>query len=279
MRHVVITGAGGGLGYECAKYFGEQGDTVYLLCRNQAKAQRAADEISARYSQAQPIPLGAELGDLEQVRAAAAALRENTARLDILINNAGVMAVPFAQSAQGVEMQFAVNHLAHFVLTREILHLFPEQSTSRIVNVSSLAHHQARAQPVWNPGRDAYGPWQAYANSKLANLLFSLGLSRELQNNGRNLRVVTCHPGYTATNIASGLGALGTLGNRLLAQSPRAGIDPIIHAATADVASASYWGPVYFELRGPVAPARQSARAQSTALAARLWKESLQLSG
>jgi len=272
-RTVVVTGANSGIGLAAAKALGRAGARVVLAVRSEEKGFRAAEGVP-----------GAEvrrldLADLGSVRAFAAAW---DGPVDVLVNNAGIMAVPEERTADGFESQFGTNHLGHFALTGLLL----DRITDRVVTVSSTLHRKGRIDfedPNWQ--RRSYSPWGAYRQSKLANLLFTLELQRRLTLAGSPVRAAAAHPGYAATNLHSRTGsafqrAFMTVGNRLLAQSDEAGALPTLYAATMDVPLAAYAGPDGpGEGRGAPTLVGRSAAASDADAAARLWRLSEALTG
>ncbi|WP_345713060.1 oxidoreductase, partial [Kineococcus glutinatus] len=220
-----------------------------------------------------------DLADLASVREFASGW---SGPLDVLVANAGIMAVPQGRTADGFELQFGTNHLGHFALVNLLL----PQVTDRVVVVSSGAHRMGRIDlddPNWE--RRPYNAWRAYGQSKLANLLFVLELQRRLAAAGSRVRALAAHPGWAATNLQARSGnrvvdLVGNVGNRLLAQSADAGARPTLFAAVQDLPGASYVGPDGFqEGRGHPALVGRSAAASDPEVAARLWELSARLTG
>jgi NAD(P)-dependent dehydrogenase (short-subunit alcohol dehydrogenase family) len=273
-RRIVITGGNSGIGLAAARVLAGAGALVIIAVRDQAKGQRAASEIG---DDAEVRAL--DLADLNSVRAFAA---ETTEPIDVLINNAGVMAPPLSRTVQGFETQFGVNHLGHFALTNLLLPII----TDRVVSVSSGAHRRGHidlSDLNWERGR--YQRWPAYGQSKLANLLFILELQRRLTAAGSSVRALGAHPGYAATNLQSHSGSpimdrMMRLTNRIVAQSQEMGALPTLYAASEDLPGGSYVGPNgRLELRGNPTLVGRSAEASDTKLAAALWTASEELTG
>jgi NAD(P)-dependent dehydrogenase (short-subunit alcohol dehydrogenase family) len=273
-RTVVVTGANSGLGLVAARAFGRAGARVVLAVRNTTKGAEAAATVPG---DAEVRAL--DLSDLASVRAFAGAWE---GELDVLVNNAGVMAVPRQRTKDGFELQIGTNHLGHFALTNLLLPCI----TDRVVTLSSFAHRTGRIRLddlSFEHGR--YGRWTAYGQSKLANLLFTLELQRRLAAAGSPVRALAAHPGYARTNLQSHTGSglqngVMALTNRLVAQSPEMGALPTLFAATQDLPGASYVGPGGLqEMRGHPALAGRSAAAWDTETAQRLWEISEQLTG
>jgi len=268
----------------------QKGARLVLGCRNAEKAKAAVDAIGQQAPGAQVQVLPLDLASLASVREFARAYESRHARLDLLVNNAGVMAIPRRETAEGFEMQLGTNHLGHFALTGLLLDLLLATPDARIVNVSSGAHRAGKIRFDDLQSKQSYARWGAYGQSKLANLLFTFELQRRL--GGRKLTqiCVACHPGWAATDLqfvaarmdGSKLFALASsIGNRLLAQSAADGALPTVKAAIApDVQGGEYFGPERFgELWGAPKKVGRSARASSDADARRLFAVSEDLTG
>jgi len=283
-RVVVVTGANSGVGFEAARVFARAGATTILAGRSEERNAAAMARIRVETPAADLVDVRLDLASLKSVRAAAAELSERG--VDVLVNNAGVMAIPRSETEDGFEMQFGVNHLGHFVLTAE---LWPE-IRDRVVTVSSLVHHIARID--WDDlmGTRRYQKWPAYARSKLANVLFALELGRRAKSAGSTVRSILCHPGYSATNLTSVgpkmtknplLGGVMGFGDAVFAQTAEAGARPTVMAAIADLPTGSFTGPdgpmEFWGKRPRVVKAARIARSEK--LAKRLWDRSEELTG
>jgi len=273
-RTVVITGANSGLGLVAARELARAGAHVVLAVRDTAKGERAAATIAGAVEVRE-----LDLADLASVRAFAAGWEGD---IDVLVNNAGIMAVPQGRTKDGFELQIGTNHLGHFALTNLLL----GHVADRVVTVSSFAHRSGHIRlDDLSFERRRYGRWSAYGQSKLANLLFTLELQRRLAAADSDVRALAAHPGYAATDLqghtASGpQHALMWLGNRLVAQSAAMGALPILFAATQDLPGASYVGPGGpQELRGHPALASRSRAAFDGDAARGLWELSERLTG
>jgi NAD(P)-dependent dehydrogenase (short-subunit alcohol dehydrogenase family) len=273
-RRIVITGGNSGIGLAAARVLSGAGALVIIAVRDQAKGQRAASEIGDD-TEVRAL----DLADLNSVRAFAA---ETIEPIDVLINNAGVMATPLGRTAQGFETQFGVNHLGHFALTNLLL----PKITDRVVSVASGAHRRGHIDlDDLNWERRSYQRWTAYAQSKLANLLFILELERRLTAAGSPVRALAAHPGYAATNLQSHSGhpiidRMMKLGNRVMAQSQDMGALPSVYAASQDLPGGSYVGPDgRSELRGNPTLVGRTAEASDPKVAAALWTASEELTG
>jgi NAD(P)-dependent dehydrogenase (short-subunit alcohol dehydrogenase family) len=271
-RTIVVTGANSGIGLVAARELARSGANVVLAVRNAAKGEAAAAQIG-HGAQVRPL----DLASLESVRAFAAAWE---GPLDVLVNNAGVMATPETRTADGFELQFGTNHLGHFALTGLLL----DRITDRVVTVSSGAHRIGKIHLDdlnWEKG---YKRWPAYGQSKLANLLFTFELQRRLAAAGSPVRALAAHPGYASTNLqfhtASIQDKLMGVMNHVLAQSADMGALPTLFAATQDLPGGSYVGPDGIgEQRGHPKLVGCTAAARDEAVAAQLWERSEALTG
>src|SRR5579885_608517 len=262
-KRAVVTGANSGLGLETAAGLAAAGAAVVMACRDAAKAAAAADEVRRRTPQAQLEVMSLDLADLASVRKFAQDYAAQYAQLDILCNNAGVMALPFTKTRDGFEMQMGTNHLGHFALTGLLLPRLQAAPAARVVVVASLAHRWTRGLNLddLNFERTPYRKWDAYGKTKLANLLFAFELDRRLKQAGSTVIAVAAHPGYASTNLQfvgpamerSAFGRLTMqLGNALFGQPAAMGALPTLYAATMpEVRGGDYYGPDGFqELRG-----------------------------
>jgi NAD(P)-dependent dehydrogenase (short-subunit alcohol dehydrogenase family) len=286
-RRAVVTGATSGLGFETALELARHGASVTLAVRDAARGSAAAGAIRDRSPGAAVAVGRLDLADLSSVRAFAAGWKGS---LDVLVNNAGVMALPHGLTADGFEMQLGTNHLGHFALTGLLLPALLAGRHARVVTVSSTAHRTGAIDLDDLQGERRYGRWDAYGRSKLANLLFAFELQRRIDAAGLDLRSVAAHPGYAATNLqAAGPRMEGralrqaffAAGNLLLGQPAARGALPQLYAATAeDVRGGEYFGPRGpLESRGSPTRVRASARANDPELAKRLWEISEELTG
>jgi NAD(P)-dependent dehydrogenase (short-subunit alcohol dehydrogenase family) len=273
-RSIVVTGANSGIGLVTARELARHGARVVLAVRDTTKGEAAAASIPGT---AEVRRL--DLADLASVREFAGAWEGD---LDVLVNNAGVMATPERRTADGFELQFGTNHLGHFALTNLLL----PQIRDRVVTVSSTAHRAGKIElDDLNWERRNYQRWPAYGQTKLANLLFTLELQRRLNTAGSAVRALAAHPGYAATNLQSRTenfvnNLVMAVGNRIIAQSDEMGALPTLYAATQDLPGASYVGPDGFqEQRGHPTLVGRSARATDGETARALWERSEELTG
>ena len=275
-RTAVVTGANSGIGLRAADALARVGAHVVFAVRDPERGRAAAATVNGS-TEVRRL----DLADLSSVREFADAWQGRP--LDLLINNAGVMMVPEQRTADGFEMQFGTNHLGHFALTNLLL----PYVTDRVVTLSSGAHRWFNARIRfedlnWTSG---YDPNRAYAQSKLANLLFTLELQRRLTASGSPVRALAAHPGYAATNLQSHAGSavmrgFMKIGNRFFAQDDRAGALPTLYAATQDLPGASYVGPDGLgEMRGGPTLVGRSVAASDAGVARRLWTVSAERRG
>jgi NAD(P)-dependent dehydrogenase (short-subunit alcohol dehydrogenase family) len=282
----VVTGANSGLGLATARELARAGARVVLACRNVAKGEAARREIEAAAPGA-PLELEElDLARLESVRAFAERFRSSHDGLDLLINNAGVMAPPRRETADGFELQLGTNHLGHFALSGRLIGAMEGREDARVVTVSSQAHRTGRIAFDNLGGERRYFRWRAYGQSKLANLLFALELERRLSAAGSTIKSMAAHPGYAATNLQFAAPPLADrlvmkILNAVVAQSEEMGALPILYAATEPgLPGGSYAGPDGLgEQRGHPRRVAPNGAARDEAVAKRLWELSEQMTG
>jgi NAD(P)-dependent dehydrogenase (short-subunit alcohol dehydrogenase family) len=285
-KMAVVTGATGGLGYETALALAKAGTEIILTGRDDRKGQSAIEKIGREVIGAKISYEHLDLASLASIADFAQRMGVRQS-LDLLINNAGVMALPRRQTtADGFEMQFGTNYLGHFALTARLMPLLRRSSGPRVVSVSSLAHRTGFIDFGDLQGARVYSPWKAYGQSKLACLVFALELQRRSDAGGWNLTSNAAHPGFSRTNLfASGPGGLLSVATDfaapLFGHSAADGARPILFAATSPQAKpGAYYGPGGIgELRGAPAPALIMPQARDAATAARLWDVSEKLTG
>ena len=273
-RTVLVTGANSGIGRAAA----------HALAGAQARVVLAVRDLDKGRAAAATMPGETEVRELDLARLGSVRDFASTyeGKLDLLINNAGVMVPPLARTADGFELQFGTNHLGHFALTNLLL----ERITGRVVTVSSMGHRFGRIDfEDLNWERKPYSAWRAYGQSKLANLLFTAELQRRLTAAGSAVLATAAHPGYAATNLQfhserRWMDLLGSVGNRLFAQDENAGALPTLYAAVADIPPNSFAGPGGFmQQRGAPKLVDRSAAAKDGDVARRLWDVSEELTG
>ena len=286
-RVAVVTGANSGLGLITARELARAGATVVLACRNTEKGAAALGEITGAVPEAQAELVALDLASLDSVRSFAEQFKRSHDGLDLLINNAGVMAPPRRTTADGFELQFGTNHLGHFALTGLLLGALEGRSGARVVTVSSTAHRMGRINFDDLHGERRYRRWRAYGQSKLANLLFALEFDRRLRAAGSTVSSIAAHPGYAATNLQSAAApvldrAVMAVSNLVFAQDAEVGALSLLFAATEPgLEGGTYVGPSgRSEQRGHPQPEAVPARAAlDEAVAARIWAVSEEATG
>lgn len=282
-RTAVVTGANAGLGQQITRRLVQSGATAVMACRNADKAEAAADAIRAAVPGARLTVASLDLADLASVERFTVDFLAGHHRLDLLINNAGLMAVDESRTVDGFETQFGVNHLGHFALTQQLLPLLQATAGSRVATMSSFGHRAGRMNFDDLMNDRGYRRWGAYFQSKLANLLFTRALQKRLQAAGSTTVAVAAHPGFSRTE----LGKQGrSLSNRVMStvvplfvQSAASGALPMLRAATdPDVVGGEFYGPRFVSGGAPVRET-PSRRARNDHDAERLWTVSTSLTG
>ncbi|MCU1396715.1 MAG: dehydrogenase/reductase [Ilumatobacteraceae bacterium] len=283
-RTALVTGANSGIGYEAARALAQRGAKVLLGCRNPEKAATALERIrvSAPGADVQVLPL--DLADLSSVRAAATTVNDSEPKLDLLINNAGVMALPLSRTADGFEMQFGTNHLGHFALTGLLLDRLNAAPAARVVSVSSQGHRMGRIAFDDLDATEGYHRWLRYGQSKVANLLFTYELQRRLLAADSTTIALACHPGGSNTELGRDAGFLmktfQPIAN-LVMHSATMGALPTLRAATDPMAKGSdYYGPDGIsQTRGFPIKVHSSAYSHKADVARQLWTVSEEMTG
>ncbi|HEY9566155.1 MAG TPA: oxidoreductase [Nocardioides sp.] len=277
-RRFVVTGATGGLGIELTRALATAGADVVMAVRNTTAGEQAAERVRRTGAAGRVEVRRLDVADLSSIHDFAGDLDH----VDVLINNAGIMGVPRGQTVDGFEMQIGTNHLGHFALTNLVL----PKLTDRVVMLGSHAHWTGRLDvDDLDHATRRYGGYPAYAQSKLATLLFMGELQRRLTAAGSSVRAVGAHPGYTATGITMHTGnslftSISRLGNLVAGMKPWRGALPVLAAATLDIPGDTYLGPrAVGGFLGSPAPARRSRAASDESLAADLWQRSASLAG
>ena len=285
-RTAVVTGANSGLGLVTARELARRGARVIMAVRSADKGEAAAEEIRREARQANVEVRALDLSSLESVQAFANDLDLDAGKLDLLINNAGIMMTPQQTTHDGFELQFGTNHLGHFALTGLLLDMVQSAPSGRVVTLSSIEHKSGHIDFDDLQSEHGYAPRKAYRQSKLANALFGVELDRRLRAAGSPAISVLAHPGYTATNLQS-TGPTGVMkhlmsvSNRLVAQGADKGALPTLYAATAPgVDGGDYYGPDGFmEMRGDPTHVDVIAEGRDAEVARRLWEVSEELTG
>jgi NAD(P)-dependent dehydrogenase (short-subunit alcohol dehydrogenase family) len=286
-RTAIVTGSNSGLGLITARELARKGANVVLACRNTEKGESALREIQAADPEAKLELAALDLGSQASVRAFAEKFLAGHEGLDLLVNNAGVMAPPRSETADGFELQFGTNHLGHFALTGLLLGAMDGRDDARIVTLTSGAHRMGHIAFDDLQSERGYKRWRAYGQSKLANLLFALELHRRLRAAGSTIKSLAAHPGYSATNLQSAAAPfvdrmVMVVTNAVLAQSAEKGTLPQLYAAThPGLESGEFIGPDGFqEQRGyPHHVTPHNKEAYDEAIARRLWDVSEELTG
>jgi NAD(P)-dependent dehydrogenase (short-subunit alcohol dehydrogenase family) len=285
-RTAVVTGANSGLGLATARELARAGAAVVLACRNQEKGRDAQREVEAAVPAAKVELAKLDLASLDSVREFADGFLDAHERLDLLINNAGLMAPPRGRTADGFELQFGTNVLGHFALTGRLIGAMEGRDDARVVTLSSNAHKFGRIDFDDLQSERRYFRWTAYGQSKLGDLMLALELDRRLRAAGSSVKSLAAHPGYAATNLQSAAPpaidrAVMTVTNRLVAQSGDMGALPTLYAAThPDLEGGTYVGPDGFlEQRGHPHPVTPSRAARDEEKARRLWDVCEELTG
>lgn len=287
-RLAIVTGANSGIGYQSARYLAQAGGAVILACRNREKGEAARAKIASEFPAASLQVRVLDVADLDSVRRFAAEFLNEGKALDLLINNAGVMALPKRQTTpQSFEMQFGTNHLGHFALTGLLLPALLRQPGSRVVTVASIAHKGGKLNFDDLNAERSYDPRGAYQQSKLANVVFGLEFDRRLRARTATTQSVIAHPGVAVTNIVSngiGNGLRGRVIQALMplvAQSDDRGSWPLLYAATSPEAhGGGYYGPDGIaEIKGTPVEVKPKPHAMDPAAGKRLWEVSEALTG
>ncbi len=286
---VIVTGANSGLGLEVSKVFAAKGAKLIMACRSKSRGEEALNSINKIYPGASIEIAELDLADLASVKSFVESITKQHKRLDILCNNAGVMALPELRTKDGFEMQFGTNHLGHFSLTLGLLPLLNSSDGARIVNTSSMAAKMGNIDFSNLNAEKKYDKWGAYGQSKLANLLFTFELQMKLQKSGSGITVYSSHPGYSATNLltkgpelegAAFQVKLMNLANSLIATKANLGALSTIYAATSpDAKAGALYGPAIFGMWGLPAENKIVEKGKDPETALKLWDVSEKLTG
>lgn len=289
-KTVVVTGANSGLGLETTRLLAGRGAHVIMACRTTAKAEAALREVQDQLPKASLAFIRLDLSELASIRAFAEAVSDAHDKLDVLVNNAGVMAIPRRETADGFEMQLGTNHLGHFALTAVLMPLLMKTPAARVVTVSSLMHRVGSMRFDDLHGRRSYDKWRAYNQSKLANLLFCYELDRRLRVVDADVCSVAAHPGYSATNL-QGVGPqlsgsklaerFYAFTNKVAAQPAHMGAMPSVFAAVGEpVSGGGFYGPEGLgQVRGYPVRVESSRASHDEVAAQRLWMMSIEATG
>lgn len=287
-KTIIVTGGNSGLGYESVRAFAQKGARVVLACRNLEKGEKAKDEIFSSTSKGIIDVMKIDLMNLDSVRNFASAFKEKFERLDVLMNNAGIMATPNFKTKNGFETQLGTNHLGHFALTGLLLSVLKSTPGSRVVNVSSLAHKSGKMDfndLMFVKGRK-FRTMQAYGQSKLANLLFTYELQRYFENNNINSISVAAHPGGSNTRLASHfeessfMKMVSKIARGAMQSAAKGALPQIRAAVDSGVIGGEYYGPSGFmQIFGYPIPVKSNKASHNADDARKLWDVSEQLTG
>lgn len=279
----IVTGSNSGLGFETAKALFSNGAEVIIACRDASKGEQAQKEIATAAPTRDANNLKVmtlDLADLNSVKSFSKQIETQYSKIDLLINNAGVMIPPKSFTNEGFESQFGTNHLGHFALTGQLLPLLEKSEYARVVVVSSLANRFGKIRFSNLNAEKFYIKWDAYGQSKLANIIFAKELQKRLVSKGSHVKVATVHPGFSSTNLQRYLPGASLI-NPLFSQPQHMGALPSLFAATNDsIQGGEYIGPSkLFESRGYPAPAKTPRSALNPKTASKLWDKSVEFTG
>jgi len=279
-KTVIITGANSGTGFETSRELAIKNATVIMAVRNLEKGNAAAAKIKKEFPKADVSVMKLDLSSLASIRKFASDFISKYKKLDILINNAGVMVPPYSKTEDGFELQFGTNHLGHFALTGLLIDLLLKTDNSRIVTMSSMAHKSGKINFDDLQREKKYNKMEAYGQSKVANLFFTYELQRKLEAIGSKTIAVAAHPGWAATNLAQH-NKLFDIITPIFGQSALQGAWPLLYAATSsDVKGGDYFGPDGFmEIKGHKKKVKSNSYSQNLQVADQLWKKSVELTG
>ncbi len=280
-KTVIVTGSSSGIGFETAGILAGKGATVIIAVRNPTKGAAAVNRIKSTYSNCDVILMELDLANLDSVKTFAGNFKKNYSKLDLLVNNAGVMVPPYSKTADGFELQFGTNHLGHFALTGLLMDVIKNSEDARIISVSSAAHKSGNLNfEDLNWEKRKYRAWRAYGDSKIANLYFTYELQRRLDGSNPGIIAAASHPGWTATDLQRYSGITKLL-NPLFAQKTYMGALPTLYASTApDVKGGEFFGPDgWQELRGYPKKVESNKLSHDKKIAERLWTVSEELTG
>lgn len=278
---VIVTGSSSGIGFEAARELAKKDATVIIAVRNVEKGNNAANKIRAEHKNADVHVLEIDLASLDSVKAFTKTFKEKFSKLDLLINNAGVMIPPYSKTEDGFELQFGTNHLGHFALTGLLLDVIKTTENSRIVNLASGAHKFGNLNfDDLNWGKRKYSAFKAYGDSKISNLYFTYELKRKFEENNISTKVTAAHPGWTATELQRHSGLFGFL-NPFFAMKQWQGALPTLRAAIdVNINNGDYFGPDgWQEWKGFPVKVESNKLSHDESIAQKLWDVSEKLTG
>jgi len=279
---IVVTGANSGIGYEATKAFAKANALVIMGCRNLERANEAKNKIIKEYPEAKLDIILLDLMDFDSIQNFTDSINEKYDKVDILLNNAGIMTVPYGSTKNGFEKQIGVNHFGHFYLTMNLLKIINKTNDSRIVNIASIAHRFGNLKPdtFMYEENKKYSKSRAYAQSKLANLLFTYGLKSRLEEQGSKIKVLTAHPGITSTNLGRHTKSLSFkpikwIMNKINMETPQGALPGIRACTDLKAKSGEYYGPdKLWGAHGYPVTEKSKKRSHSVELQDLLWEYS-----
>lgn len=280
-RIIIVTGSSSGIGYESARILANKNGEVIIAVRNKAKGEKAVQKIKSQNPDANIKVMILDLANLESVNEFAAEFNQQYYRLDLLINNAGVMIPPYSKTVDGFELQFGTNHLGHFVLTALLFDILVKTKDSRIVNVSSAAHKYGKlnfADLNWEKRK--YSPWSAYGDSKIANLYFTYALAERIDRAGLDIKVTAAHPGWTATDLQRHSGLFEYLNQFFAMKQEQGALTTLRAAIDPEAQNKDYFGPDgWMEWKGYPVKVKSNDLSNDSQIAQNLWDVSEKLTG
>jgi len=277
----IVTGSSSGIGYEAARVLANKQATVIIAVRSLNKGNKALDKILAQNKDANVKVMELDLANLASTKSFAKSFKKDYSKLDLLINNAGVMVPPHSKTTDGFELQFGTNHLGHFALTGELLDILINTKGSRIVNVSSSAHKLGNINfddLTWE--KRSYSPWHAYGDSKIANLYFTSELNKKLKENNLDILVTAAHPGWTATELQRNAGIVQFLNNFLAMDITKGALPTLRAAIEVGLKGGEFFGPNgLFEIWGYPIEVQPNSLSKDENIAKKLWEVSENLTG
>jgi len=277
--NIIVTGANSGLGFEASKIYASKNATVILACRSEEKAIDAMNKIKIENSKADLHFIRLDLGDLESIESFVKTYKSKFKKIDILLNNAGIMTVPYDVTKDGFELQNGINHLGHFALTAQLFDLIKSTKDSRIVNVSSIAHKNGSIDfDNYLYEKGGYGKVKSYSRSKLSNLLFTYELARKVEENKIDMKVLVAHPGVSQTELGRTI-KKNRVARALISmmsffsQKASQGTLPLVRASLDENAqSGDYYGPSGFmEMKGKPVKVKSNKKSHNIESAKKLW--------
>ncbi|MBC7387867.1 MAG: SDR family NAD(P)-dependent oxidoreductase [Opitutaceae bacterium] len=281
----IVTGANNGLGFETTLGLANKDFTIVMACRDIVKAERSREKILAKYPMADVQIMELDLSSLKSVSLFASQFVSRFQKLDLLVNNAGIMVPPFSKTADGFESQMGVNYLGHFLLTNLLFPLLKNSPSSRVISLSSIAHKQGKIDFKNLNSQHGYNKMKVYSQSKLACLMFAYELQRRIEQNGLNVKSVAAHPGVSPTNLFQFQSPIVSkiltfLSNSFMHIPAEAAKPSLVAALSTDIRGGDFIGPKGFlEMRGKPGKVKSSSISYDKEIAKQLWEVSEKLTG